>query len=234
MNYFYQPGISNGDKFLEEEEFRHCVRVLRHEAGDQIRVLDGKGIEYRCELIRTDTRKAQFRILETLTARKKPYTIHLGIAVTKNMDRMEWLVEKTTELGIDQITFLVCERSERRKLKMDRLNKKAVSAMKQSGNLFLPVLRPLISFDEFLRGGLPEEQRFVANAEAGAGNPLIREAGRHQAYLVVVGPEGDFSETEIKKAGKSGLRPVSLGSTRLRTETAGLVACVQLQSINAQ
>ncbi|MES2733564.1 MAG: 16S rRNA (uracil(1498)-N(3))-methyltransferase [Bacteroidota bacterium] len=244
MHLFYQPIMSDGAAFLSEEESKHCVKVLRLQAKDEVFVVDGKGGFYRCEITKPDARRCEVRVLEKKTDYgKRPYSIHIAIAPTKNSDRMEWFVEKCVELGIDEISFIICEHSERRFFKTDRLEKIAIGAMKQSLKAFLPIINEAESYHCFLQRtstakiAASADFKFIAYIDAAitAGNRQLLQAvaepkGR---YCVLIGPEGDFSAKEVSLALDQEFRPVSLGESRLRTETAGMVACHLLHVIHS-
>lgn len=234
MDYFYCPEISEGIHVLDEEESRHCTRVLRKKKGDQIIILDGKGSSYTCRLTEVQPKRAGFEILTRERSEQPGYYIHLAIAPTKNIDRMEWLLEKTIEIGIQQISFLLCENSERKKLNIQRLKNKAVSAIKQSHNPFLPIIDDVQPISDFFMHTVQYDEKFICHAAGGQGKYLSHIASPGSRYLILVGPEGDFSVGELKMAGYHGFIPVSLGITRLRTETAGLVACILLQAVNSK
>ncbi|MFD1139657.1 16S rRNA (uracil(1498)-N(3))-methyltransferase [Larkinella insperata] len=230
MHLFYQPD-AGAFPFLSEEESRHCVKTLRLTKGDSIDVTDGRGSRYKSVIETADPRRCTFRIQETTTEIPRPYRIHLAVAPTKNSDRIEWLVEKTVELGIDHLSFFVSKHSERRLLKIDRLEKIAVAAMKQSLQLFLPVIDPLLDFASVLTQ--PADQRFIAHLpEDGSAAPLWKSARPGGTTLVLIGPEGDFAKPELDSALSSGFSMATLGATRLRTETAALAACHTLHLIN--
>ncbi|RAK00419.1 16S rRNA (uracil1498-N3)-methyltransferase [Larkinella arboricola] len=230
MHLFYQPDAEQ-ESFLSEEESRHCVKTLRLTKGDAIDVTDGKGKRYKSVIETADPRRCTFRIQETFVQTPRPYRIHLAVAPTKNSDRIEWLVEKTVELGIDHLSFFVSKHSERRLLKIDRLEKIAVAAMKQSLQLFMPVIDPLLDFSSVLTK--PADQRFIAHLPEDASAAPLGKAGRPGGTtLVLIGPEGDFAKPEIESALASGFNMVTLGSTRLRTETAALAACHTIHLIN--
>ncbi|MBC7923987.1 MAG: 16S rRNA (uracil(1498)-N(3))-methyltransferase [Ferruginibacter sp.] len=225
-----------GAVFLSEEESRHGVRVLRLQAGAVVTVVDGKGGWYQCEVTRPDARRCELRVLnEQQDYGRRPYRIHVAIAPTKNADRMEWFVEKSVELGVDEISFPIGDHSERRVFKTDRLEKIAIGAMKQSRRALLPLMHGPESFSSFI-GHPRTDQLFIAyvdeNAPRDQRSRLSSVAEPKGSYCVLIGPEGDFSAPEIKAAVEAGFRPVSLGESRLRTETAGLVACHLLHVIH--
>ncbi|MBS0000013.1 MAG: 16S rRNA (uracil(1498)-N(3))-methyltransferase [Cyclobacteriaceae bacterium] len=234
MNFFFLPEIIGGSTRLSPEESRHCTRVLRKKTGDYVNVLDGKGSIYQCRILKADPDDTLFEIIEKRQQPSRDYSIHIAIAPTKNMDRMEWFIEKSVEIGIDKISFIRCRNSERTSIKTDRMQKKAVSALKQSGNLFLPELSEMTDINNFISIPFENNRKYIAHAETGAGNPLMRNAGARMNYVVMVGPEGDFTGEELKKISAAGFVPVSLSPMRLRTETAGLVACMILHLINTQ
>ncbi|WP_128543486.1 16S rRNA (uracil(1498)-N(3))-methyltransferase [Larkinella soli] len=231
MHLFYQPDAAT-NPVLNEEESRHCVKTLRLEKGDRIEVTDGHGHRYSCRIESADPRRCAFRIEETNITDRRPYGIHLAVAPTKNLDRIEWFVEKSVELGIDRITFFESRRSERRILKTDRIEKIAVAAMKQSLQSFFPVIDPIREFKEVLT--LLADSRFIAHLpENEVPVSLFRAARPRTGVLVLIGPEGDFSPQEIEQATAAGFQMVTLGTTRLRTETAALAACHSIHLVNA-
>ena len=230
MQLFYQPEIGKGVLHLDQEESRHCVKVLRKKEGDKITVVDGYGSFYQVAIVAADPRKCTFTVLSVHKEEKQSFSIHIGIAPTKNADRIEWFLEKAVELGVDEVTFLQCEHSERVKINEERLLKKAVSAMKQSVRASLPRLNPVVSFDKFAQ--MAAAQKFIAYVDRD--NPVhLKDAAKPMTdYLVMIGPEGDFSKREIEIAEANRWGAVSLGRSRLRTETAGLAACHILNLIN--
>lgn len=236
MPVFYEPAIAQRP-VLSEAESQHAVKVLRLMAGDRIDVADGAGTWYGAEITRPHPKHCEVRILEKTTAPPRPYHVHLAIAPTKNLDRTEWMLEKCVEVGLDEISFLQTRYSERRVLKLDRLHGVAVSALKQSGQGWLPKLNALVRFQEFLETApcqppTAQCQLFIAHLAEGERKLLHREAVPGGRYCVLVGPEGDFSPEEIQEAQAVGFKPVSLASSRLRTETAGLVAVHTLNLVN--
>ena len=236
MHLFYQPAMTANAAYLPEEESRHCVKVLRLQPGEELVVVDGKGGWYNCEITRPDARRCELRVLQTRADYGKlPYRIHIAIAPTKNADRMEWFVEKCVEIGVDEISFVICEHSERRFFKTDRLSKIAIGAMKQSLKAFVPIIHDASPLAEFLEGTHRGGQKFIAYVDEaiteGARKRLQASAEPNGQYCVLIGPEGDFSVREVGLAISRGFRPVSLGESRLRTETAGMVACHLLHVI---
>lgn len=231
MNIFYTPDIASVRE-LPEEESHHCIKVLRQVEGDELMLADGAGTFYRAVIVSAHPKHCAVDIVETIPAPPAwGFRLHVAIAPTKNLDRMEWFAEKCTEIGIDAITPLRCRYSERREMKGDRLHKIVISAMKQSLKAVCPQLDEMTDFDRFVRQSFSGD-KFIAHCQEGERVPLAQlyEAGRDA--LVLIGPEGDFSRDEIALATDCGFRAVSLGDSRLRTETAGVVACHTLHIIN--
>ena len=232
MDYFYQPDIIYNAFHLDEEESRHCAKVLRKKIEAEIIVLDGKGTIYTCKIRKVDFKKVEFEIIDKRTTEKSGYSVHLVIAPTKNTDRIEWLIEKSIEIGLHQISFIDCHNSERHRLNMARIRKKVISAMKQCQNPFLPLVNDLIPLKDYLDTLDENSEKYICHASSGKGNYLINAANRDASYQVLIGPEGDFTKEELNQTRKKGFIPVSLGDSRLRTETAGLVACTILNALN--
>lgn len=230
MHLFYQ---SSPVPYLTEDDSRHAVRTLRLGVGDTIAVTDGHGNRHAAVITQADVRRCIVRITDTQTKPPRPFSIRICVAPTKNNDRIEWFVEKAVEVGIERISFFVGQHSERRVLNVERLEKIAVAAMKQSLQSYLPRLDETVSFGELLKT-VETNQRFIAHLPA-AERPinLAKAAGPGGSYTVLIGPEGDFSGTEIEQAAAAGFQMVMLGSNRLRTETAALTACQLLNFINA-
>ena len=208
---------------LSEDESKHAVRVLRLNEGDAIDLLDGRGGLYTATVADANPKRCQLRITHHETVAPRPYFTHVAVAPTKNLDRMEWFVEKAVEIGVERISFLRCARSERRELKLERLEKIAISALKQSGQAWLPQLDELVDYAAFVASIAPETT-FIAHLEAGERTALAQVASAGLGCCVLIGPEGDFTPAEINLALGRGIRPVTLGASRLRTETAALAA----------
>lgn len=224
MHLFYTPDILENPE-LPEEEAGHCLRVLRLETGDEVTLTDGKGRFYRAEISAAGGKRCRVKVVDSTT--QEPLwkgRLHIAMAPTKNMDRVEWFAEKATEIGFDELTFLNCRFSERKVIKTERVDKIVVSAMKQSLKARKPAVNGMTGFARFVAGeGLPR-QRFICHCYEGE-KPLLKDAlAPGEDALVLVGPEGDFSREEVALAESNGFRPVSLGQSRLRTETAALVA----------
>lgn len=228
MHVFYTPDIAVSPE-LPEEEAGHCLRVLRLGVGDEVMLADGKGTFYRAAISAASGKRCQVRVTETLP--QEPFwkgRFHLAMAPTKNMDRTEWLAEKATEMGFDELTFLNCRFSERKVIKTERIEKIVVSAMKQSLKAWKPVVNELTDFSAFVGRDFPG-QKFIAHCYEGE-KPLLKEVLEPgQDVVLLIGPEGDFSPEEVAKAEAAGFRAVSLGKSRLRTETAALVGVMTFQ-----
>jgi 16S rRNA (uracil1498-N3)-methyltransferase len=216
---------------LAEEESRHIQKVLRLAAGDTIQLTDGKGFLYKAQLLIPQGKNTAFKVINKIFVAPKNYSIHIAIAPTKNADRIEWFVEKAVELGIQQISFIECANSERKSINIERIEKKAISAMKQSGQYYLPVINDLVSFNQFVNS-CREEERFIGFVDEDNQQQLFNIAKPTTNSLVLIGPEGDFSKDELALALNYNFKEISLGSTRLRTETAGIAACHILNLIN--
>ena len=220
---FYAPNLSAATYLLPEDESKHAVRVLRLAVGDAVELVDGLGGIFQAEVADANPKRCLLRVTNEQRLPRRIYTVHLAVAPTKNLDRMEWLVEKATEIGVDRITFMRCARSERRELKLDRLEKIVISALKQSGQAWLPQLDELTDYASFV-STLEPETSFIAHLAEGERIAFSQVAARGANCCILIGPEGDFTPAEIDAALGRGIRPVTLGDSRLRTETAALAA----------
>lgn len=232
MEIFYQPEILAGVHELPLEESKHCIKVLRHESGDVIHVTDGRGALYKVRILEANPKKCTFNIISHTRKEPKTYWINLAIAPTKSSERTELLLEKAVEFGVDEISFYFGRHSERRKLNTERLEKKAIVAMKQSQQFKLPKLNLYQSFQGCLNATPVHHQKLIAHVDSANPYHLMDVAERGKHYTIFVGPEGDFSEDELIESFNAGFTKVSLGTNRLRTETAGLAACHILNLIN--
>ncbi len=231
MELYYQPDIAEGRTHLDADESRHCVKVLRKKVGDAITITDGRGSFYDAVITQADAAQCHVEIRRQYAPPARNFRIHIAISPTRNADRIEWFVEKATELGIDHITLMECHHTGRSHFKPERLKKIAIAAMKQSLKAVLPSISDgLIPFREMV--DCEEKHRYIAYVDPT--NPVhLRDAvPADGAYVVLIGPEGDFAPEELDKALANGFRKVSLGPARLRTETAGIVACHVLNLIN--
>ena len=224
MALFFVPEIAEQWE-LSDEEAAHAIRVLRMSVGDKLTITDGKGLLYDAQILSITGKHCYIEPCEPVeTAKGWNGNIHIAVAPTKNMDRIEWFAEKATEIGVDAITFLNCRFSERKVVKNDRVERIVVSAMKQSLKFRKPVVGEMVSFKEFVKCERPGA-KFIAHCYEDEKVLLKDVLVPGEDATVLIGPEGDFSPEEIKMAMKAGYRPVSLGNSRLRTETAALVAC---------
>jgi 16S rRNA (uracil1498-N3)-methyltransferase len=231
LNLFYQPHIQNGIHYLDPEESRHCYKVLRKKTGDIIHVTDGKGFLYTTRLTETKPDKCVFVIEQKTAEPKRDFTIHIALAPTKNPDRTEWFVEKSIEIGVDEISFLLCDNSERAALKTDRIEKLAISAMKQSLKSTVPKINHMVLLKDFI-SSTKATSKFIAYVDQTNPDLLQKIAKPKSDYVVLIGPEGDFSKKELELVIEKGYQKVSLGPSRLRTETAGVIACHILNLVN--
>jgi 16S rRNA (uracil1498-N3)-methyltransferase len=235
MHLFYTPDITFDIYTLNEEESKHAIRVLRLKTGDRIQLIDGNGGFYEAEIIDDHQKRCSVKVVSKQTEfGKRNWKLHIAIAPTKNNDRMEWFIEKATEIGIEEITPIDCEKSERTVTKTERLNKVAISAIKQSLKAFLPKINELTEFKKFLAStsGFSGE-KFIAHCHSREALPHIKTLYTpHQNVLILIGPEGDFSHVEVQLAIENGFKEISLGQSRLRTETAALYACTVMNVLN--
>jgi 16S rRNA (uracil1498-N3)-methyltransferase len=230
LNLYYQPKLTQGLLQLDETESQHVIKVLRHQPGDAIPVTDGLGSLYFCEISSIEKKTCSLTIQRVEKKQKPVHHIHIAIAPTKSSDRTEWFVEKATEIGVQKISFIQTQHSERQKINLERIEKVAVSAIKQSGQVWLPEITGLVDFKTILQ--TPADQKFIAHVD-GNTKHLKALAAPGKSYLVLIGPEGDFSDMEIAEAVKAGFQSVSLGINTLRTETAGVVTCSTLNLVNS-
>jgi len=232
MHAFYTPDIQGKIHRLEKQESLHCINVLRLQEGDRIILVDGKGGYYKAKIKTGDPHKCTIEIISSKhEVGKKNFRLHIAIAPTKNISRFEWFLEKATEIGINEITPLLCERSERKTIRNERLEKVIVSAMKQSVKAYKPELNRITNFIEFVSAKY-SFNKFIAWCDKKS-NPELKElVTKGNDILILIGPEGDFSPEEVHQATKNGFQVIQLGTSRLRTETAGIVACHTVNLVN--
>lgn len=236
MQLFFTPDIQphHSSFILSEEESKHAIRVMRLSVGERIHLVDGQGGLYETEIIDAHPKRTTLRVLSVKeNFGKATYEIHMAVAPTKNIDRIEWFLEKATEVGLSEFTPIICEHSERKEVKVERLEKVAVAAMKQSLKAYLPKINPAIPFSKFIdqikdntfyKGiahCVDSEKKYISNTFVPKGK-----------YLILIGPEGDFSDKEISQAMNAGFIPLSLGEARLRTETAALTSVIEVSLLN--
>ncbi len=231
MHIFYTPDIETKQE-LSEEESSHAIRVLRLTEGDEILLVDGIGNFYKAIITRAHHKRSSVEIVDKYADIERNFKVHIAVAPTKNIDRIEWFTEKSAEIGIDNLTLLKCRYSERKDVKKERISKILISAMKQSQKASLTELESLIDFKEFVTRKFDGE-KFIAHCYKDTERRLLKDlyTPGHDA-VVLIGPEGDFSEEEVDLAISNGFKPISLGTSRLRTETAALVACHTINLLN--
>lgn len=226
MHLFYAPELSSESTFtLNKDESHHAVRVLRLSPGSEIILVNGRGGWYQCQITDPDPKACNVDIVRLSEDIGKPgYQLHIAMAPTKQIDRYEWFLEKATEIGITEITPIICEHSERKEVKTERQMRIVIAAMKQSLKAFHPMIHEPVSFKNFIKRGLPGVKT-IAHCQTGNKQWLNEVCCIGEPTTILIGPEGDFSDSEIKLAEENGYLPITLGSSRLRTETAGVVAC---------
>ncbi|MDX9811597.1 MAG: 16S rRNA (uracil(1498)-N(3))-methyltransferase [Bacteroidales bacterium] len=233
MQIFYAPDIAGNSHILDENESKHLVRVLRETAGTPVELIDGKGKLYKGFIKTASPKACEIEITDVISDfGKRNYRLHMAISPLKNTDRTEWFVEKSVEMGVDEITPVICSRTEKKIIRSDRINNIIISAMKQSLKAFRPVLHPPVQFGEFIGkefGGV----KMIAHCNTAFLRESIKDTyARESNALILIGPEGDFTEEETAAALTMGFLSVHLGDSRLRTETAGIAACHSIYFIN--
>ncbi|SMD05123.1 16S rRNA (uracil(1498)-N(3))-methyltransferase [Pedobacter nyackensis] len=233
MHVFYTPDINSNEYVLNEEESKHCIKVLRLGVGAMVYLIDGVGGLYKAEITGEHKKQVTLRVVEAkYEYNKRNHHLHIAIAPTKNIDRLEWFLEKATEIGIEEITPVICERSERKIVKEDRLYKVITSAVKQSLQAYHPVLNPQTTLSAFLKQE-NDSVKMIAHCLDNEPRQFINQVTEpKQRYTILIGPEGDFTGNEIELALQNGYKPLTLGNTRLRTETAALAACFEVNYLN--
>ena len=226
MQLFYNSNISENDLSFtfNKDESRHIIKVLRKKSGDILEITNGKGWRFEGELTIADIKHCTVAIISKSLQNKRSYNLHLAVAPTKMNDRDEWFLEKATEIGVETITPIICDHSERKVIKTERFEKIIQSAMKQSLQYFLPELKAPVAFKDYMTQEFTE-QRYIAHCEETAKKSLKSQLKRNENCTILIGPEGDFSVKEIEIALQHNFIPVTLGTTRLRTETAAIAAC---------
>jgi 16S rRNA (uracil1498-N3)-methyltransferase len=234
MNIFYSAdALLNTYVFLDEVESRHIATVLRKNVGDSVFVFDGKGVLFNAEILAIDKRKGVQVLVKSVESEQnnKPAVLHIAVAPPKNIERFEWLLEKVTEIGVHEITPVICKHSERRELRTDRLQKILLSACKQSLKFKLPVLHESVQINVFLQDKSLPQNKIIAHATASTQhfNKVCKQGA---STVVLIGPEGDFSTEEIQLAIASGFHPATLGDSRLRLETAAVYTAAAFSILN--
>ena len=235
MQLFYNPDISESSKDIvfDKEESKHISKVLRKQEGDLLNLTNGKGLFFDVELSLSSPKHCLAKVIAIKEQSPLNYKLHLAVAPTKLNDRYEWFLEKATEIGVSEITPVFCDHSERKVIKPERLEKKILSAMKQSLKAYIPILNPATSLKDFLKEqDTNDSHKLIAHCEDTKKQSLKDKLTPKQSVIILIGPEGDFSTNEIILAKEHGFNPVSLGESRLRTETAAIVACHSVAFVN--
>ena len=219
MQLFYTSNPNSN--YLDKDEFYHCIKVLRNKKNKNIHLTDGKGNLYKSKILNISKQKCEIELPKKIKSEKQKIISHIVIAPTKSYNRIEWAVEKLTEIGINKISFICTNNSERRELKVERLQKKSISAMKQSKSLFKPVIENIISLNKLLEKYKNYENKFVADIKSNKTLNKIKVVGNS---IFLIGPEGDFTSEEMKKISINGFSKITLGNKILRTETAAIMA----------
>jgi len=232
MHIFYTPDINSDTYILSEEESKHCIKVLRFQKGSLLNLVDGKGGFYDAIVEEPHPKRTRIVIqrVQKNFGRRNHY-LHIAIAPTKNIERLEWFLEKATEIGIDEITPIICDRSERKDVKTERLNKVITTAVKQSIKAFHPKLNEAERFSEFILRS-QNTNKYIAHCIESKKSVIKDQFKLNSDYIVMIGPEGDFTSHEVDAAMKQGFIPISLGNSRLRTETAALEVCFEINFLN--
>ena len=235
MELFYSNNINENLIILDSVESKHCIKVLRKSIGDTVNIVDGKGTLYKGTIESDNSKECHIEISDIIrNYDKRDNYIHIAISPIKNNSRIEWFVEKAVEIGIDEITFINCDRTLRHTIKMERILKTSISAMKQTLKATLPKINDIYSFDDFIKTNT-ESNKFICHLEDDNRSEIFNfkeQLHKNKDTCILIGPEGDFSKDEILKAKKTNFNPITLGDSRLRTETAGIVACHLLNIIN--
>ena len=230
--FFYSTQIDGDIIILPDDETLHALKVLRKKSGDKLMVVDGRGGLYETCIESVDTRNCRLNIISVdKEFGQQNYYIHIGIAPPKSHDRIEWFVEKAVEIGVQEISFILTDHSERKNIKLNRINKRAVSSMKQSLKATLPVINDIVPLKDFMIK-CSNDEKYIGYLNKGENCHLMLSATTKSDYCILIGPEGDFSSSEINESQKFGFKPISLGNNRLRIETAGFAACHILNLVN--
>ncbi len=235
MHIFYTPDIQHEIYVLNETESKHVVRVLRLKTGDAVFLVDGRGGFYKARLLDDNAKRCTVQVVERKQEYgKRSFHLHIAIAPTKNIDRFEWFLEKSTEIGIDTITPVLCKHSERKRIKLDRSMRVITAAVKQSIKAYHPVINALTDFSSFVKqfSNQMQAKKYIAHCQTFKTLFLRDDYNKGENAIVMIGPEGDFTKQEIQEAIDAGFKSISLGNNRLRTETAGVVACHSICFLN--
>jgi 16S rRNA (uracil1498-N3)-methyltransferase len=225
MQLFYIPDLNENSKtaFFNSDESRHLFKVLRKKVGDEVLITNGNQLMFKGNILDISKNNCEVEISKCEKKEKLGYSLHIVISILKSNERFEWFLEKASEIGITEITPVLCERSEKKFINEKRLNKVLISAMKQSLKANLPILNPIVKLKDFYKSNL-SDQLFIAHCNQSEKDFLISSIKPKENITILIGPEGDFSKNEVEEAIKIGFKPVSLGNTRFRAETAGIIA----------
>ena len=232
MQYFFSTNILDDKIILSKEESKHCIGVLRCKEGDSICVVDGSGNRFECQIANVNKNIVEADIIKCFSKdSKNNFYIHIVIAPTKSNQRIEWFIEKAIEIGVDEISFITCSNSERRKINLDRINKIAITAMKQSLKSILPKINDLKNFPDVINQ-VSQSCKYIGYLGDSSSEFLGHLATKNNQYCLLIGPEGDFTKEEYQQAIDNGFKSITLGDSRLRTETAGISGCLILNGVN--
>lgn len=225
MQLFYIPDLNENSKtaIFSSDESRHLYKVLRKKVGDEVLITNGKQLMFKGNILDISKNNCEVEISKCEKKEKLGYSLHIVISILKSNERFEWFLEKASEIGITEITPVLCDRSEKKFINEKRLNKVLISAMKQSLKANLPILNPIVKLKEFYKSNL-SDQLFIAHCNESEKDFLISSVKPKENVTILIGPEGDFSKNEVEEAIKIGFKPVSLGNTRFRAETAAIIA----------
>ena len=234
MHIFFEENLEGDVVSLSQEESRHCVKVLRLQAGQEVGFANGKGTLATATLLDVNSKQTTAAIVKREFQPPRSFRLHMAVAPTKSIDRFEWFLEKAVECGIEEVTPIICSQSERRVIKPERLQKIMLAAMKQSRRHYLPLLNEAVKYNDFIKGMNKNTATFIAHCNAGAKISLRNAYVPGGDALILIGPEGDFSAEEVAQAERREAKAISLGESRLRTETAALVACMEVNFLNGE
>ena len=234
MELYFLPDLKEGQSaVLSPEEARHCVRVLRHKNGDTIQLIDGKGGLYTGVIRNADQKNCVVEIIYRNDNFPGPdFSVYMAVAPTKNIDRFEWFCEKATEVGVKRITPLLCTRSERKSVNTNRIERVMISAIKQSIKTWLPQIDEPVLFEQFITGDFEETEKYICSSTSDPGDTFVKHYSKGKNAIILIGPEGDFTKEELLLAEQNNFIAVNLGPSRLRTETAALIACHTINLLN--